>query len=88
MKYFKKVQPTVFSLSKIKTIIQSNEKIGKISCHIPSMTNKILEMFLVDAFSEMIILLKRKKGKKIKVKHFNYIIKKFRRFKKHEKFFN
>ncbi|ABW97886.1 hypothetical protein HAN_1g41 (nucleomorph) [Hemiselmis andersenii] len=85
MKEVKKVSPNVFSLSKIKMIIQSNEKIGKISYFIPPMTSKLLEIFLIDILSELIIFFKRRKENKIKKKHFKYLIKKFQRFKKIKK---
>ena len=80
MKETRQNSVAIFSLSKIKNTIQCNEKLGKIALAIPSMISKILELFLIDLFSEIIFLLKKKKINTIKRKHFSYVIRKYRRF--------
>jgi len=71
----------IFPLLKIKNFFQSNEKIGKISKFIPPMINKTFEIYIVDILSEIIALNEKKKKKKIKVKHFKYLTKKYVRFR-------
>lgn len=70
-----------FSLSRIKNIIQSNEKIGKISISIPLMSNRVLEILLIDLFSEIIYFIRKKNLKKIKKKYIKYFQKKLKRFR-------
>lgn len=81
MKDLKVNHPGIFSFSKIKILIQSNEKIGKIPISIPILINRFLEMIIIDFLCEIIYFKKKRKILKIKKTHLNYLIKKFRRYK-------
>jgi hypothetical protein len=81
MKEIKVSHNGIFSLSKIKILMQSNEKIGRIPASIPLLINRFLEILFTDFLCELIYFKKKKKIVKIRKIHLNYIVKKLKRFK-------
>mmetsp|Transcript_44111 Transcript_44111/g.88476 ORF Transcript_44111/g.88476 Transcript_44111/m.88476 type:complete len:101 (-) Transcript_44111:432-734(-) len=71
-----KTNSDIFFLTKLRSLFQDNEKIGKISSDIPLILNRVIDLFLTDLLSQMVKIAKKKKPKKIKKKTFFLFIKK------------
>mmetsp|Transcript_53567 Transcript_53567/g.107341 ORF Transcript_53567/g.107341 Transcript_53567/m.107341 type:complete len:81 (+) Transcript_53567:174-416(+) len=77
-----KTNSDIFFLTKLRSLFQDNEKIGKISSDIPLILNRVIDLFLTDLLSQMVKIAKKKNQKKLKKKHFFYLLKKKKRFQK------
>jgi len=61
-----KTNSDIFFLTKLRSLFQDNEKIGKISSDIPLILNRVIDLFLTDLLSQMVKIAKKKKGFKNK----------------------
>jgi len=66
----------IFTLNRIKSIFQKNQKIGKISSNVLIFMGRFLELFLVDIINNLIFLAKKNGRNRIKKKDLDYLVKK------------
>ncbi|KAJ1463851.1 hypothetical protein T484DRAFT_1650499 [Baffinella frigidus] len=71
-----KLLSNIFTLNRIKSILQKNKKIGKISSTVLFFMGRFLELFLVDIINNLIFLAKKNGRNRIKKKDLGYFIKK------------
>lgn len=77
----KKKKTTVFPVSRLKKIMQSNENVGKISASVPVVASKAVELFLKEFVELCVEEMKSKEGKRVTNTHLITVVKSNPKFK-------
>jgi histone H3/H4 len=70
----KKSKSSVFPVSRLKKILQSNESVGKIGASVPVVASKAIELFLKEFVDKCFEEVKNKGGKKIQNEHIKKVV--------------
>lgn len=71
-----KKRTTVFPVSRLKKIMQSNESVGKLGASVPVVASKAIELFLKEFVGDCIVEMKNKEGRRLTNDHIDQVIKK------------
>jgi len=68
-------------ISKIKSLLHTNQLIGKIDSPVPIILANTVEIFIIDLIGTSLSIIKKLGKKKLRTNHIKYVLNKKKRFK-------